>query len=80
MQNNSTISAMVVSQILPELVVIVTKDSKIKLVNIDKGESYKSIAFNNTGDDSGLGTQATGYPLEMTIIERDSKPCNVLVM
>jgi hypothetical protein len=75
MQNNATISALVVSQILPELVVIVTKDNKIKLVNIDKGESYKSIAF-STGDD----TASQAYPLEMTILERDSKPCNALLM
>lgn len=38
---------MTASQILPELLVITTKDNKIKLVNIAKGESYKSIPFTN---------------------------------
>lgn len=67
------------SQVLPELVIIATKDSKIKLVNIDKGESYKSIPFTSNGliDDGSIGTPLNlVYPLEMTIIERDSKPCN----
>jgi hypothetical protein len=37
MQNNATICGVVASQILPELIVMTTKDGKIKLVNIDKG-------------------------------------------
>lgn len=36
-QNNTIINAIVASQIIPELIVIATKDGKIKLVNIDKG-------------------------------------------
>jgi hypothetical protein len=37
MQNNTTICAIIASQILPELIVMATKDGKIKLINIDKG-------------------------------------------
>jgi hypothetical protein len=57
-----------------------TKDGKIKLVNIDKGESYKTIVFHNLIEEQGLGSAITAYPLEITIIERDSKPCNIFVI
>lgn len=60
-QNNTTISSIVASQLLPELVVIVTKDCKVKLVNIDKGESYKTVPL---GDDS----DSSAYPLEICLI------------
>jgi hypothetical protein len=64
---------MVPSQIMTDVLVIATKDNKIKLVNIEKGESYKTIPFAV----QDLGSSPT-YPLELAIIERESKPCTVL--
>ena len=42
-QNNTLICSIAVSSMLDELVIIGTKDGKIKLINIEKGESYKTI-------------------------------------
>lgn len=65
---------MVASQLLPELVVIATKDCKIKLVNIDKGESYKTVALG----DEPEGSLSTAYPLEICIVERENKGCKCM--
>lgn len=50
---------------LDELVVIGTKDGKIKMINIEKGESYKTIQCT----DANL--------IELILIERTSKQCTI---
>lgn len=43
-QNDVLICSMVASASQNDLVVIGTKDGKIKMINVDKGESYKTIS------------------------------------
>ena len=65
---------------MPELIIIATKDNKVKLVNIDKGESYKSIDLgidsNNTisSNNSNISSSSFSFPIEMLVLERENKP------
>lgn len=43
-QNNVLICSMIPSAWQNDLVVIGTKDGKIKMINVEKGESYKTIS------------------------------------
>lgn len=64
-QNDVLICSIVASASQNDLVVIGTKDGKIKMINVEKGDSYKTIPC---GDN---------YIIEMLLVERDSKPCTL---
>ena len=66
-QNNVLICSIAASTMVDELVVIGTKDGKIKMINIDKGESYKTI---QSGDNNLI---------ELVLIERSSKKCKLYI-
>lgn len=42
-QNDVLICSMVASALQNDLVVLGTKDGKIKMINVEKGEAYKTI-------------------------------------
>lgn len=63
-QNNTMICSFVGSSLQDSIMYIGTKDGKIKLINIDKGEAYKTLACTNNAI------------IEMLIIERHCKPGN----
>ncbi len=46
-QNNTMICSIVASLIHPDYVFLGTKDVKIKLINIDRGEAYKTFGVCN---------------------------------
>lgn len=59
---------MTASSILDELVIIGTKDGKIKMINIEKGESYKTIHCTESN------------VIELVLIERASKQCTLYLI
>lgn len=59
------ICSFVGSSLQDSIMYIGTKDGKIKLINIDKGEAYKTLSCTNNAI------------IEMLIIERHSKPGNL---
>jgi WD40 repeat protein len=61
-QNNTTICSLIASTIKPDIVLLGAKDGKIKLINTDRGEAYKTINSCNNA------------VIEMAVIERKSKP------
>lgn len=60
-QNNTMICSIITSMINPDLVFLGTKDGKVKLINIDKGEAYKIYNVCNNA------------VIEMVVIERQTK-------
>jgi hypothetical protein len=60
------ICSFVGSMIQDNLMYIGTKDGKIKLINIEKGEAYKTLSCCNNAI------------IEMLIVERQSKPGKIL--
>ncbi len=42
-QNNTMICSLLSSTLQPDVVLLGAKDGKIKLINIDRGEAYKTI-------------------------------------
>lgn len=61
-QNNTMICSIVASMLNPELVFLGTKDGKIKLINIERGEAYKIYNVCNNA------------VIEMVVVERQTKP------
>ena len=61
-QNNTMICSIVCSVINPELVFLGTKDGKVKLINIDRGEAYK------------IYNVCSNAVIELVVIERQTKP------
>lgn len=61
-QNNTMICSLAASALCPDLVLLGAKDGKLKLINIDRGEAYKTLACTP----SAL--------IELVAIERKSKP------
>lgn len=61
-QNNTMICSLVASALNPELVFLGTKDGKVKLINIDRGEAYK------------IYDVCSSAVIEMVMVERQTKP------
>ena len=60
-QNNIMICSIVASVLNPDLVFLGTKDGKVKLINIDRGEAYKIYSICNNA------------VIEMVVVERQTK-------
>jgi hypothetical protein len=60
-QNNTMICSIVASVLQPDLVLLGAKDGKVKLINIDRGEAYKTISC------------CPNAVIELVIVERKSK-------
>jgi hypothetical protein len=56
------ICSIVASVLNPDLVFIGTKDGKVKLINIDRGEAYK------------IYNVCSNAVIEMVVVERQTKP------
>jgi hypothetical protein len=65
-QNNTMICSLTASVIQPDVVLLGAKDGKIKLINIDRGEAYKTI------------NSCTNAVIEMAVIERKTKPGKII--
>ena len=61
------ICSLIASNLNPELLFLGSKDGKIKLINIERGEAYRTHSVCNNAI------------IEMVIIERHSKPGNSLI-
>ena len=61
-ENNTMICSLLASVTQPDLVILGAKDGKVKLINLAKGDSYKSYS---------VGSNAV---IEMAAVERQSKP------
>jgi len=61
------ICSLVGSVLQDHLIYIGTKDGKVKLINIDKGEAYKTLSCCNNAI------------IEMLVVERDSKTGNFIL-
>jgi WD40 repeat protein len=67
-QNNTMICSIVASVLNPDLVFLGTKDGKVKLINIDRGEAYK------------IYNVCSNAVIELVAVERQSKPGTPLLM
>ena len=57
------ICSLVASMLLPDILFLGAKDGKVKLINIDRGEAYKTYPIGNNAI------------IELAVVERKSKPC-----
>lgn len=63
-KNNTMICSLTASVLQPDLILLGAKDGKIKLINIDRGEAYKTIQC------------CSPAVIELVAIERRSHPGN----
>ena len=67
-QNSTMICSLIPSIIQPNILFMGAKDGKIKLINIDRGQAYKTYTIGNNAI------------IEIVAVERKSKPCSFLLI